>query len=93
MTLKDSIAKLDSSMDGFWNTFNKSLPTLAASLFMIFTLGIFLGLYVASNSLYQSFILFTPLFLGVLALWSRNIALILFILYLIYIFNNFSFAF
>jgi len=79
--------RIDGLLQKLLDRVSKGISTFVASIFFILTIGIFIGVYVASREPEYIYIaLGTPAVLGLVSYYNRDIAAIVFFVFLIFFF-------
>lgn len=80
---------LRKGFDKIWDFVGKSTSILVASAFIIFALGSLFGYFISTSSYFSQgleFLLLIPPILGLIAYYYRTFAIIIFILFLLFLF-------
>ena len=73
---------LRNTFDKMWGVFTKSTSIFVSSIFLIFSLGMWLGWFMAGFPQHR-WVLMVPPLLGVIAYYYRTFATILFIIFVL----------
>ena len=83
MVFEKYVEKLRNFLDSMWNAITKSTSLLVSTVFLIFTLGMTFGYFIAFLPDKHLWVLMVPPLFGVIAFYYRTFAVIVFILFIL----------